>query len=118
MIVDLGSRCECRIEVLPVQLAHQFEADFARNLPVEFPAGELAARFAADVNCERRSRGVEELLGMVIGKNNPEIGVERAKPAANIGRDFAYMRDHSLVLCLRHGEELRRMRRHGAADHS
>jgi hypothetical protein len=35
---------------------------------VEFPAGEFAARFAADVNRERRSRGVEELFGMVIGK--------------------------------------------------
>jgi len=116
MIVDLGSRCECRIEVLPVQLP--FEGDFARNFPVKFSAGEFATRLAADMNRERRSRGVEELFGVVVGKDNPEIGVERAKPAANIGRDFAYMRDHSLVLCLRHGEELRRMRQHGAADHS
>ena len=116
-VVDLGGRCECRIEILPVQLPHQFEADLARYFPMEFSAGKFTARFTTDVNRERRSRGVEKLLGMVVGKDDPEIGVERPQPAANIGRDFAYMRDHGLVLCLRHGEELRRMRQHGPADH-
>src|SRR5262249_46908281 len=116
-IVNLGGRCECGIEVLPVQLPHQFEGDFAWNFPVEFSAGEFTARFAANMNREWRRRGVEELLGMVVGKNNPEIGVERPQPTPDIGRDFAHMRDHGLVLSLRHGEELRRMRQHGATDH-
>jgi hypothetical protein len=70
------------------------------------------------MNRERGSRGVEELLGMVVGKNNPEVGLERTQPAADIGRDVAHMRDHRFVLCLGHGEELRRVRQHRATDHS
>jgi hypothetical protein len=116
--IDLRRRCECRIEVLPVQLPHQLEADFAGNFPVEFSAGKFAAGFPANVDCERRRRGVEELLGVVIRKNDPEVGVERAQPAADTGRDFAHMRDHGFVLGLRHGEKLRRMRQHRATDHS
>src|SRR5262249_58071254 len=61
-IVDLGRAGEGGIEVLPVELAHDLEADLARDLPVEFPAGEIAARLAADMDGERRRRGVEELL--------------------------------------------------------
>ena len=51
-IVDLGRRGESGIEILPVELADQFEADIAGNCPVEFPAGKLAARLAPDVDRE------------------------------------------------------------------
>ena len=84
---------------------------------MEFSAGEVAGGFAADVDGERRCGGVEELLGMVVGKNDPEIRVERAQPLADIGGDVADLGDQRLVLGVRHGEELGRMRQHGAADH-
>ena len=103
---------------MAVELPHQFEADFAGNFPVKFSSGEFTARRAADVNRERRSGSVEELLGMIVGKDDPEVGIERTQPPPDIGRDFAHMRDHGLFLGLRHGEELRRMRQHRAADHS
>ena len=48
-VVDLGRRGEGRVEILPVKLAHQFEADLARNLPAEFAAGEFAGGLAADM---------------------------------------------------------------------
>ena len=105
------------IEILPVKLAHQLEADLARNFPVEFPPGEIAGRLAADVDGEGRRGGVKELLGVVVGKNDPEIRVERAQALADIGGDVAHLGDQRLVLGVRHGEELGRMRQHGAADH-
>ena len=116
-VVDLRRRGEGRIEILPVKLAHQLEADLARNFPVEFAAGEFAGRLAADMDGERRRGGVEELLGVVVGEDDPEVGLERAQPFADVGCDLAHMGDQRLVLGVRHGEELRRMGQHGAADH-
>src|SRR5215831_10860825 len=116
-VVDLGGRREGRIEILPIELAHQLEADLARDLPVELAPGELAVRLAADMNGERRTRGVEELLGVIVGEDDPQIGVERAQPVADVGRNLAHMRHHRLVLGVRHGEELGRVRQHGAANH-
>jgi len=66
---------------------------------------------------ERRRRGVEELLSGVVGEDDPEVGIERAQPLTDVGGDLAHFRHHRLVLGLRHGEELRRMGQHGAADH-
>ena len=116
-VVDLRRRTKGRIEILPVQLAHQFEADFARNLPMEFAAGEFARRLAADMDCERRRGGVEELLGVVVGEDDPKVGLECAQPLADVGCDLAHMGDQRLVLGVGHSEELRRMGQHGAADH-
>ena len=116
-VVDLGGRGEGRVEILPVELAHQLEGDLARDLPVEFAAGELAGRLAADMDREGRRGGVEELLGVVVGEDDPEVGLERAQPLADVGRDLPHLRDHRLVLGVRQGEELGRMRQHCAADH-
>src|SRR5204862_25700 len=80
-----------------------------RNLPVEFPAGELAGGLAADMDGERRRAGVEELLGVIVGKDDPQIGFQRTQLSAHFGRDLAHVRDDRLVLGLRHGEELGRM---------
>ena len=84
---------------------------------MEFPAGKFAGRLAADMDGERRRGGVKKLLGMVVGEYDPEIGIERTQPLADIGGDFADMRHQRLILGVGHGEELRRVRQHGAADH-
>ncbi len=84
---------------------------------MEFPAGEIAARLAADMDGERRRGGVEELLGVIVGEDDPEVGLERAQLLADVGRHLPHVLDVLLVLGLRHGEELRRMGQHGAADH-
>src|SRR5262249_13798425 len=93
------------------------ETDLARDLPVEFPAGEVATRLAADMDCERRRGGVEELLGVVIGEDDPEVGLQGAQLLADVGGHFPHVLDVLLVFGLGHGEELRRMGQHGAADH-
>ena len=80
-VVDLGGRGEGRVEVLPVELAHDLEADLARDFPVEFAAGEFAGRLAADMDGERRRGVVEELLGVVVGEDDPEVGLERPQLA-------------------------------------
>ena len=84
---------------------------------MEFPPGKFAGCLAADVDCERRRGGVKKLLGVIIGKNDPEIRIERTQPLADVGGDVADMRHQRLVLGIGHGEELRRVRQHGAADH-
>jgi hypothetical protein len=98
-------------------LANDLEADLARDLPMEFPAGEVAGRLAADMHGERRRGVVEELLGMVVGEDDPEVRLQRPQPVADIGRHLAHMLDVLLVLGLGHGEELRRMGQHRPADH-
>ena len=117
-IIDLGRAGEGGIEVLPVELTHDLETDLARNLPVEFAAGEVAACLPADMDGERRRGSVEELLGMVIGEDDPEIGPQRAQLPADIGPDLPHMLNHVLIFGLGHSEELRRMGQHGAADHA
>ena len=116
-VVDFCRAGEGGIEILPVELAHDLEADLARNLPVEFPAGELAGCLAPDMDGEGRRAHMEELLGVVVGEDDPEIGFQRTQLCAHFRRDLAHVRDDRLVLGLRHGEELGRMGQHGAADH-
>jgi hypothetical protein len=60
---------------------------------------------------------MEELLGVIVGKDDPEVRLERPQPGADLGRDRPDMLDNGLVLGLRHREELRRMRQHRTADH-
>ena len=115
-VVDLGGRAERRVEVLPVELAHQLEGDLARDLPVEFAAGEVAGRLAADMHREGRRRGVEKLLGVIVGEDDPEVGLERAQPLADVGGHLPDVLHDLLVLGLRHREELRGMGQHRAAD--
>ena len=84
---------------------------------MEFPPGKIAAGLAADMDREGRGGRVKELLGVIVGKDDPQIGFECAQTLADVGGHFAHMRDQRLVLGVRHGEELGRMRQHGAADH-
>src|SRR5262249_9732182 len=58
----------------------------------------------------------EELLGVVVGEDDPEVGLERTQLVADVGRHRAHMLDVLLVLGVRHGEELGRVGQHGAAD--
>jgi hypothetical protein len=60
---------------------------------------------------------VEELLGVIVGEDDPEVGLQRSKLLADVGRHGPHAFDITLVLALRHGEELRRMGQHCAADH-
>jgi hypothetical protein len=60
---------------------------------------------------------MEELVGVIVGKDDPEIRIKRTQSPADIGGNFAHMRDHCLVFGFRQGEELRRMWQHGAANH-
>ena len=84
---------------------------------MELAAGEFAGRLAADMHRERRCRIVEELLGVVVGEDDPEVRIERPQPPADIGRHLAHVLHELFVLGLRQGEELRRMGQHRAADH-
>src|SRR4051812_24094473 len=116
-VVDAGGAGERRIKILSIKLTDDFKTYLAGNLPVKLAAREFAAGFAADVNGEWRRRVQEELLGVVIGKNNPEIGLQRLELVADLRRDRAHLLDGLLVFRVRHREELRRMRQHRAANH-
>jgi hypothetical protein len=61
---------------------------------------------------------VKELLGMIVGEDDPEVGFQRAQLLADLGRDLAHVLDDLLVLGLGHGEELGRMGQHRATDHA
>jgi hypothetical protein len=115
-IVDLGGRGEGRVEILSVELSHQRKAGLARDLPAKLAAGKFAGGLAADMDREGRRGIVKELFGVIVGEDDPEVGLERAQPLPDLGRDRAHVLDVRLVLGLGHGEELRGMRQHGAAD--
>jgi hypothetical protein len=70
-VIEFGRAGERWIKALAVEIAHQLETDFARDVPVEFPAGEFSPGLAADVDGKGRCRGVEELLGMIIREQDP-----------------------------------------------
>ena len=84
---------------------------------MECAPGELAGRLAADMHGERGRSGVEELFGVVVGEDDPEVGLERAQPLADVSRYLADLGDDGLVLGIGKGEELGRMRQHCPADH-
>ena len=50
-------------------------------------AGKLAGRLATNMDGERRRRGVEELLGVVVGKDDPQVRIECPQPLADIRRE-------------------------------
>ena len=115
-VIDFRRGGERRIEILPIEFAHQLEPDLARHLPVKFSAGEFAARLTAHMDGEGRRDVVKELLTMIIREDDPQIGLHRLQPVADLARDAADLLDIRLVLGLRHGEELRRMGQHGPAN--
>jgi hypothetical protein len=65
---------------------------------------------------EWRRRVMEKLFGVVVGEDDPQIRLERLQPLADPRGDVAHRLHHLLVLGVRHGEELRRMWQHRAAD--
>ncbi len=117
-IVDLGCAGEGRIEILPIERPHQLEADFAWNPPAELAPGEFSGGLAAHMDRERRRRLMEELLGMIVGEDDPEIRLQGPQPLADLGGDGLDVLDIGLVLGVRHREELRRMGQHRSADHA
>ncbi len=115
-VIDPGGAGEGRVEASGVEAADQLEADFARHPPIEPAAGELALGLGADMDREGRRHGVEELLGMVVRKDDPEVGGQRLEPCADLGRGRLDPLDRVAVLGLRHREELRGVGQHGPAD--
>src|SRR5262249_39170348 len=91
-------------------------ADLARHLPTKLAAGKLASGLAADMHRERRRGIVKELLGVIVGEDDPEVRLARAQPFSDFGRDRAHVLDVRLVLGLGHGEELWGKGEHGATD--
>jgi len=77
---------------------------------------DKARGLAADVNREGRGRIVKELLGVIVGKNDPEVRIERTKFGSDVGCNCANALDIGLVLRLGHGEELGGVGQHGPAD--
>jgi hypothetical protein len=65
---------------------------------------------------EGRRHIEKELLGMIVGKNDPQIGLHCLELVADLAGDGANPFDVRFVLGLRHGEELRRVGQHRAAD--
>src|ERR1700733_14229056 len=116
-VVDARGAVEGRVEILTVELPNDLEADFARDVPVKFASGEFAAGFAADVDGEGGGGVMKELFCVIVGKNDPEVGLERLKLFADIRCDRAHLLDELLVLGVGHREELRGMRKHRAADY-
>jgi hypothetical protein len=60
---------------------------------------------------------MEKLLGMVIRKNDPEIGRQGLQPGADFGRRGPHPLDRVAVFGFGHREELRGVRQHRPADH-
>src|SRR5215510_7920696 len=100
-VIDLGRRGEGRIEILPVKLAHQLEGDLARNLPMELPAGKFAGRFASHMDGEGWGRGVKELLSMIVGEDDPEIGHESAQALADVSSHLSHACNDRLIFSIR-----------------
>jgi hypothetical protein len=67
---------------------------------------------------EGRCGGVKELLGVVVGENNPEIGAQRSEPGADLGRRPLDPLDGASIFGLGHCEELRGVGQHRPADHA
>jgi hypothetical protein len=103
-VVDLGDAGEGWVETLAVHLADDREADLTRRSPVKLTAGELAFGVVTDMDRERRGRGVEELFGMVVGEDDPQIGVQHPQPGADLGRRSLDALDRAVVVGFRHRE--------------
>jgi hypothetical protein len=84
---------------------------------MEFSSGEFTCRFASHMDGEGRRCGVKELFGMIVREDDPKIGLQCTQAPTDVSGYLAYVLDDRLVLGIRHGEELRRMRQHRAADY-
>src|SRR5471032_3005911 len=92
-VVDLRRAGEGRIKILPIKLADDFEADLARHLPMKFAAGEFTGGLPAHMDREWWRCVVEELFGVIVGEDDPEVGVQGAKPLTDIGGHLPDMLD-------------------------
>ena len=116
-VIDLGNAGEGRVEALPIQLPDEFQTDLARNLPAEIPAREPALGHVPDMDRERWCRLMKKLLGMVVRKNDPEIGRQGLQPGADFGCYRLDPLDRVAVLSFGHREELWGMGQHRPADY-
>ena len=115
-IVNLCGAGESRVKTLPVELAHKLEGNLAGNSPVEFPTGKFARCLPSNVNCERWCNIMEELLSVIIGKDDPEIRLQRFQPTADITSYLLNRCYHIFGFGVGLGKELRSMREHGSPN--
>ena len=117
-VVDFGVAGERRIEPFRLQVADELGRERARHLVFEVAAGEGPARLGAPVQGERRHAMEQELVGVIVGDDDVDIGLEGCQPPAIFLGQFPDALDVGLVLGLRQGEELRRVRHANAADNA
>ncbi len=115
-VIDLRGRGERRVEALAIKFLHQLEADLARHFPAEFVAGEIAGGLAADMDREGRRRIVEELLGVIVREDDPQIGIESVQLLADIGGGLLDAHNRVFVFRVGKREELGCVREHRSAD--
>ena len=70
-VIDPRGAGEGGIEALAIQLAHQLEARAAWDLPMEIMTREMPLCLTADMDGEGRRDMVEELLGVIVGEDDP-----------------------------------------------
>src|SRR5215471_12658574 len=85
-VIDLGSAGEGRVETLRVHLAHDLEPDLARDAPMKLASRKFAIGLTADMDREGRCGSVEELLRMVVGEDDPQIGAQRPQSGTDLAR--------------------------------
>ena len=106
-VVDLGGARVRRIEAGPIQPPHHLERDVAGDEYLNCAPGELAARLAAHMDRERRRALVEELLRVIVGGDDPDIGLERPELFTDARGDLLDAADGVGILGPGLGEELR-----------
>lgn len=85
---------------------------------MKLATSKLAPCLFADMDRKGECGSVEELLHMVVGEDDPQIGAQRSQSGADLGRRRLDALDRVAILGLRHREELRGMRQHRSADHA
>ena len=61
---------------------------------------------------------MKELLGMVVGEDDPQIGAQRLELSTNLGGRLFDAGDRASVLGFGHRKELRGMGQHRPANHA
>ena len=116
-IVDLGGRGEGGIEPLRLEVADQRVSGSARHLVAEIAPRERAPDLGTGVQREGGRAVKEELVDMVVGDNDPDVGFERGKRLADPARDLAHAFHGGRILGFGHRKELRRMGNERTAQH-
>ena len=117
-VVDPGVVREGRVEPFLLHVQHELHRRVAGNTESEIAADERARRLLAEMEAKGRRAVEQKLVGVVVGDHDPEIGLERRKPRADLAHREAHALDRRLVLGVGEREELRRVRHQRAAQNT